>query len=173
MKRLKWSGFSLSKTSCYERKLQRKEKLIMNRKHFCAAVILLSLLVVGLQWALAVYPDLVVEIDIKPGSYPNSINIGSHGLVPVAVLSSSDFDATTVDADSVLLFGSNLAIRGNGKKELAHEEDVNGDGLTDLVVQIETTDFDPGQLKEGEVPVFGSTEGGVDIVGYDEIIIVP
>jgi hypothetical protein len=38
-----------------------------------------------------------VLIDIKPGSDPNSINLGSRGTVPVAILSTQDFDATTVD----------------------------------------------------------------------------
>ncbi len=36
-----------------------------------------------------------VEIDIKPGSYPNSINLGNNGVIPVAILSSWEFDATT------------------------------------------------------------------------------
>lgn len=38
-----------------------------------------------------------VTIDIKPGSYPNSINLGSNGNVLVAIFSTEDFDATTVD----------------------------------------------------------------------------
>ena len=35
-----------------------------------------------------------VEIDIKPGSWPNAINPGSNGVIPVAILSSPEFDAT-------------------------------------------------------------------------------
>ena len=38
---------------------------------------------------------MIVAIDIKPGSYPNSINLKSNGKVPVAILSSPTFDATT------------------------------------------------------------------------------
>ena len=44
-----------------------------------------------------------VTIDIKPGSYPNSINIGSEGNVPVAVFSTYTFDATTIDPLTVTL----------------------------------------------------------------------
>lgn len=34
-----------------------------------------------------------VTVDIKPGSTPNSINLKSRGVVPVAVLTTGDFDA--------------------------------------------------------------------------------
>lgn len=37
-----------------------------------------------------------VTIDVKPGSFPNSINLASAGSVPLAILSSEGFDATTV-----------------------------------------------------------------------------
>jgi hypothetical protein len=42
-------------------------------------------------------------IDIKPGSFPNSINLGSGGTVPVAILSSITFDAMKVDPLTVTL----------------------------------------------------------------------
>ena len=44
-----------------------------------------------------------MDIDIKPGSDPNPINPGSNGLIPVAILSSEDFDATTVDPATIEL----------------------------------------------------------------------
>ena len=43
---------------------------------------------------------MTVAIDIKPGSFPNSINIKSKGVIPVAVLSTTDFDASSVLAGS-------------------------------------------------------------------------
>ncbi len=46
---------------------------------------------------------LPVEIDIKPGSDPNSINLSSAGVIPVAILSSATFDATTVNPDTIFL----------------------------------------------------------------------
>jgi len=42
-----------------------------------------------------------VEIDIKPGSYPNSINLDSGRVVPVAILTTPDFDASIVDPGTV------------------------------------------------------------------------
>ena len=121
-------------------------------------------------------PALVVEIDIKPGSYPNAINLGSHGLTPVAIFSEVGFDATSVDPNSVNLAGAPVAIRGKDKF-MAHEEDIDGDGLVDLVVQVVTADINPALLqKDGDViyaVLTGNTSGGQNIEGEDEIIIVP
>jgi len=114
---------------------------------------------------------LAVEIDIKPGSYPNSINLGSKGVIPVAIFSSQDFDATTVDPGTVQLAGSGVAVRGN--KFMSHEEDVNGDGLMDLVVQVETENLNPNTFQCGYAELTGTTYEGLSIVGWDEIRIVP
>jgi len=127
-------------------------------------------------WAVANYQPmpvvLTVEIDIKPGSDPNPINPKSKGLVPVAIFSSTEFDATQVDPTSICLAGANVAVRGKGNKLMAHEEDVNGDGLVDLLVQVETQDFD--DLGDGgTVELTGTTFDNQAIVGYDEVIIVP
>lgn len=118
-------------------------------------------------------PAIAVDIDIKPGSYPNSINLGSNGVIPVAILSTADFDATTVLPETVSLAGSGVAVRGKGNKLLAHEEDVNGDGLTDLVVKVETENLDPGTFQDGLATLTGQTSDGVQFEGSDEIIIVP
>jgi hypothetical protein len=118
-----------------------------------------------------------IQIDIKPGSYPNSINLGSNGVVPVAILSSTDFDATTIPADTVFLAGAGVAVRGKGNKLMAHEEDVNEDGLIDLVVQVETENLDPGTIQDGtaclKVHESSDRESPVLYEGWDEITIVP
>ncbi|MFH1884703.1 MAG: leucine-rich repeat domain-containing protein [Planctomycetota bacterium] len=117
--------------------------------------------------------SISVEIDIKPGSYPNTINLGSFGLVPVAILSSDGFDATTVDPDTVELAGSGVAVRGKGSKLMAHEEDINGDNLVDLLVQVSTENLDPDSFQDGYAILTGSTYDGQAIKGQDEITIVP
>jgi parallel beta-helix repeat protein len=124
---------------------------------------------------MGAYESTAVEvaIDVKPGSYPNAINLGAYGLVPVAILSSEDFDATAVDPDTVELAGSNVAVRGKSNKFMAHEEEVNGDSLTDLVVQVATENLDPNSLQDGYAILSGSTYDGQAITGEDEIIIVP
>jgi len=114
-----------------------------------------------------------VDVDIKPGSYPNSINLGSKGLIPVAILSNDEFDATTVNPETIELVGAGVAVRGKGSKYMAHEEDVNQDGLLDLVVQVETENLNPDSFQDGYAIVTGTTYDGQDIKGSDEIVIVP
>lgn len=117
-------------------------------------------------------PKVLVKIDIKPGSYPNSINLSSAGVVPVAILSSEDFDALTVVPESVSLAGASVALIGKGDKYSCHAEDVNGDGRPDLVCQVVTAQFMllPG---DSEATLEGSTTTGQLIYGSDTVRIVP
>ena len=115
-----------------------------------------------------------VEIDIKPGSDDNTINLGSNGVIPVAILSTPDFDATTaINPDNVFLAGSSVAVRGKGNKSLASQEDVNGDGLMDLVVKVETENLDPGTFQDGIAILEVIVDNTVVYEGSDSINIVP
>lgn len=114
---------------------------------------------------------LEVAIDIKPGSYPNSINLGSRGAVPVAILSSPGFDATTVDPASVTLASAPVKLRGRGRPQ-ASEQDVDGDGLVDLVVHVETEALDLDE-NDTEAVLEGLTTGGLEFRGVDSIRVVP
>ncbi len=78
-----------------------------------------------------------VAINIKPGSYPPSINLKAKGVVPVAVLGSATLDVHQIDPTTVRLAGAAVALKGNGQP-MASYEDVNGDGIIDLVVQVTT-----------------------------------
>lgn len=53
---------------------------------------------------------ITAAIDIKPGTYPNAINLGSNGAIPVAILSSADFDAATVNVATVTLASAPVKI---------------------------------------------------------------
>jgi len=117
-------------------------------------------------------PVVSVDIDIKPGSDPNSINLSSAGVIPVAILSSDTFDATTVDPDSLTIAGASVRVVGKGSKLLSHKEDVNGDGLLDLVCQFENlTDFLTVEGESGAV-LEGFTFDGTPIRGEDHVRIV-
>jgi len=110
---------------------------------------------------------LTVSVDIKPGSFPNPINVGSKGVIPVAILSTVAFDATTVDALTVK-FGPAGATETHGK---GHIEDANGDGKPDLVLHFRTEE---SGIKAGDVSasLTGKTFGGQEIQGSDAIVTV-
>lgn len=113
-----------------------------------------------------------LDIDIKPGSEDNTINLGSHGVVPVAILSTDEFAATEIDPATVELAGAGVAVRGKGSKPLAGKEDVNGDGKVDLVVKIETKDLDPNQLQGGSAVLTAETCDGQACQGSDSVTVV-
>ncbi|MDH3217753.1 MAG: hypothetical protein OEN01_16005, partial [Candidatus Krumholzibacteria bacterium] len=45
------------------------------------------------------------HLDIRPGSCPNPLNLKAHGVLPVAVLGSGDFDVDDIDVTSLRLQG--------------------------------------------------------------------
>jgi beta-propeller repeat-containing protein len=118
-------------------------------------------------------PILAVMIDVKPNAYPNVINLGSSGVIPVAILSSKDFDAAQVDPATVSLSGSGVAVRGKGSRLMASMADVNNDQLLDLVLHVETENLDPGKFQGGMAVLVGETFDHRAIQGMDEITIVP
>ena len=115
--------------------------------------------------AFALVPiKIQVDIDIKPGSFPNSINPRSKGRIPVAILTTDDFDASLVDA-STILFGPMGVAASPVHSAL---EDVDNDQDIDLILHFDTQDTgiacgdDIGFLT-------GKTISGEDIEGFDSI----
>jgi hypothetical protein len=78
---------------------------------------------------------LLIDIDVKPGIDTNLINCNNiKGVIPVAILSTEVFDATTVDHTTVSFEGACETHVSNRTGELRrHEEDVDGNGYIDLV----------------------------------------
>jgi len=82
----------------------------------------------------------------------------------MAILSTDSFDATTVDFSTVA-FGPLGATESHGK---AHIEDVNKDGLNDMVLHFKTQDS--GILKgDTKACITGSLQDGTGISGCDSI----
>jgi hypothetical protein len=137
-----------------------------------------TVVITGLSWFnpagsyadwdyVTVTPTVVpVDIDIKPGSEPNAINAGSNGLIPVAILTTDSFQATTVDPSSVR-FGASSDTEAHGT---GHIEDVDHDGDLDMVLHFGTK---RSGIKCGdtEATLTGSA-GGRSIVGTDSIVTV-
>lgn len=128
----------------------------------------------NIEWSTSPIPAPIskqVAIDIKPGSYPNILNLGSSGVIPVAILSSNDFNAAAeVDPNSLVLDGAKVRITGKSNKVLCHEENVNNDNLLDLVCQFENEL--QAEIGDSIALLEGKTFNGMPIHGEDTIRII-
>jgi len=105
-----------------------------------------------------------VEIDIKPGSDPNSINLKSKGVVPVAVLTTDDFDASNVDPETVVFAGAS-PMRWT-------MEDVDGDDDDDMLFHFKTQELNLTE-DSTEATLTGEAYIGQPVKGTDTVNIVP
>jgi len=113
----------------------------------------------------------IVNIDIKPGSDPNSINCQNpKGIIPVAILTTPIFDATTVDADTIR-FGPSAAQeihKDKNNKAKRHIEDADKDEDLDLVLHFKFADTGI-QCGDTSATLTGKTADNADIIGSDSI----
>jgi len=125
---------------------------------------------IGVQ-EVCVTVQRTVAIDIKPGSFPNSINLKkAKGVIPVAILGSDVFDVMEVDV-TTLRFGAtgteqvpahDIAVRPHSL------EDVNGDGFMDLISHY--VSGGTGILSgDTEAFISGKTFDGINFMGSDSV----
>ena len=119
--------------------------------------------------------DSGVTIDIKPGSDANIINLRSRGVVPVAALTTDDFDATEIDAGTVKFAGAAPV-----HWRLA---DVDEDGDIDMMFHFRTQQL---QLEQSSTEATltaqltgvvmtqstGQVSGGATVSGTDKVRII-
>jgi len=105
-----------------------------------------------------------VTIDIKPGSSKNSLNLGSQGVLAVALLTTEGFDVGAADPETVQFAGA-IPLRWSSK-------DVDSDGDLDLLFKVKIPELD---LTTDSTNAFlrGMTYGGRPFVGWDSVNIVP
>jgi uncharacterized delta-60 repeat protein len=111
-----------------------------------------------------------IVLDVRPGSDVNAVNVDSPGLIPVAIVTTDSFDATTVDPASVC-FGDaedpaqRDCTEAHGR---GHVEDVNGDGKLDLLLHFEVleTGIDRG---DETACVTAKTFAGASVEGCDSV----
>jgi len=120
----------------------------------------------------------VVTIDIKPGSYPNSINPNEEGLLPVAILGSATFNVETINPSTIMIGSVALATRGSAKApKLAFSyEDVNGDGYVDMMVFFSVQELETAGIFDTDpvlLTLTGQLSDGTPITGTDSVRIVP
>ncbi|MFC1989716.1 PKD domain-containing protein [Chloroflexota bacterium] len=116
----------------------------------------------------------IVKIDVKPGSWPNSINLNGNGVVAVGVFGTAAFDVNDIDVSTV-----RCGVNKNDAEPVhsGHIEDINGDGIDDIVFHFREGDLDidvdtPGNT---EMPLYitGQTNGSMSFEGKDTIRITP
>jgi len=119
-----------------------------------------------------------VNIDIKPGSYPNRINLTSRGLVAVAVLTTQDFDASRFTPEMAHLSDSSIAMTNGCAGASAVRwrlEDVNQDGQLDQVFFFRTQDLNlTANSTAATLMAHGSyTSTVIHIMGTDSVWVKP
>jgi hypothetical protein len=105
-------------------------------------------------------PITELEIDIKPGSCPNPLNVKSQGVLPVAVLGTEVLDVIDIDVATVSLAGvapirfdyEDVATPFEGDLCDCHE--AGSDGYLDLTLKFDTQEI---------VTALGDVEDGEDL----------
>lgn len=112
-----------------------------------------------------------VDIDVKPESTDNCVNINGKGVIPVAVLGSAEFDVSHLSLHSILFGGLSTRKQGNGEP-ICSSEDVNSDGYIDVQCQFE--DIKGNWASTGGTALLrGELTDGSEFAGWDTICAVP
>ena len=135
--------YSLIKSDCV---------MEMKTKIGIVSAILISIMAIMPMARAAIIPVIPVHVyvDIKPGSWPNPINVRSKGVLALAICGTEDFDAMTIDPVTVKIHSQDVeegvsplrwswedvATSYTADMEGGHELD--GDGYVDLVLLFNT-----------------------------------
>lgn len=127
---------------------------------------------------------LNVAVDIKPGTCRNPLNLGSGGVLPVAVLGNDDFDISTIDVASIRLAGvapirsslEDVATPVIDASECECTEE-GPDGHADLTLKFKTQQIvnslgEPGDGETLVLTLTGVLTDGTPIEGTDCIVVV-
>jgi len=104
-----------------------------------------------------------ITIDIKPGSYPNSINLKSKGVVPVAIITTDDLDAANALPESIVFAGAQPLRWAM--------EDVNDDGDMDMILHFSVQQLNLSSSSE-EAVMTGTTLDFNPFEGTDSVRVV-
>ena len=125
-------------------------------------------------------PVVEVTMNLRFTSYPNNINIGGgNGDVTVGIYSDSDFDATTIDPESVRVRGTRSSAEPCGPRiwetrDLAETlpnpdgTHANPDAQPDLLLHFQEICI-PITAEDTEVTLEGRTLDGKNIISQDEV----
>jgi hypothetical protein len=122
-------------------------------------------------------PPTPVTIDIKPGNSRNQIKLSSSGVLAVAVLTTSNFDASLFTPEMAHLNDASIAMTAGCSGASAVRwslDDENGDGRLDLVFFFKTQDLNLTLSSTAATLMAHGTYNGVatHIEGTDSVHVV-
>lgn len=130
----------------------------------------------------ALTPVVEVDIDIKPGSCPNPLNVKSKGVLPVAILGTEDFDIFDIDVASIRMEGISPIRSGYEdvatpfEGEICECHELGADGYLDLTLKFTTQEIVDaiGDVNDGDeviLSIIGKLSDGSDFAGADCVVI--
>ena len=147
--------------------------------------------ILSTSWALLTLQKVTpiitvtVNLDIKPTSCPNPFNMGSKGVLPVAILGTEDFDVMTVDPSTILLEGvspirwayEDVATPVGPDADTCDCTTLGADGYMDLTLKFDHQAIAAalGTVSDREIrrlTLTGMTIDGIPIEGMDCVIIL-
>lgn len=112
-----------------------------------------------------------VTVDVSPRNTTNEVNLTRGGAVAVAILTTDDFNATTVDPASVCFGDAEAPAQRTCTEQhrTGHLEDVNGDRRLDLLLHFDvgSTGIDFGDTS---ACLLARTRDGVGLYGCNAIV---
>ncbi|HLF74710.1 MAG TPA: hypothetical protein VI524_10210 [Anaerolineales bacterium] len=123
-------------------------------------------------------PHTPVSTDIKPPEYPNKINLSARGLLPVAVLTTQDFDASRFTPEMAHLSDASTAMTMGCVGAAATRwklDDVNGNGQLDLVFFFRIQDLNLTTSSTAATLMAHGPYGSsvIHILGTDSVLVKP
>ena len=126
-----------------------------------------------------------VNLDIKPRSCPNPLNVKSKGVLPIAILGTQDFDVTDIDPATVQLEGvapvrwalEDVSTPVSDPQDDCDCTEEGGDGFADLTLKYKNQEIvvKLGEVNDGDELVLtltGELLDGTTIEGYDCIVVL-
>jgi hypothetical protein len=119
---------------------------------------------------------VLAEVDIKPMSCPNPLNVNSKGVLPVAILGGELWDVTEVDPATVELEG--VAPLRWALEDVAGPGCSGPDGYLDLTLKFKTQEIVVaalGGVNDGDAMLLsltGELFSGAPFGGFDEVWII-
>jgi hypothetical protein len=123
-------------------------KIFSVRRYSMNKKLALSLVFIVASLLIFSMPTWAMDVDIKPVSCPNPLNVKSNGVIPVAILGTAELDVSQIDPSSVELAGvtplrwsiEDVATPFNGAFQVDSLDctEEGPDGIDDLTLKFDT-----------------------------------